>query len=91
MFIELGTQLLSFEHLEDRVFTHLATQSGGKETVEFKWLVGTDGAHSVVRKGLGIPFEGETRDTEYVITGDISVTSKLSREVSRFALLFKEA
>ena len=36
------------------------------------WLVGCDGAHSVVRKALGIPFEGGTYE-ECVLQADIRI------------------
>ncbi|MGK5637161.1 FAD-dependent oxidoreductase [Streptomyces sp. URMC 126] len=34
---------------------------GRVRTVACRWLVGCEGAHSIVRKTLGIPFEGERR------------------------------
>jgi 3-(3-hydroxy-phenyl)propionate hydroxylase len=35
-------------------------RGGRRETVRGGWLIGTDGAHSVVRRGLGLPFDGQT-------------------------------
>lgn len=39
----------------------LELQSGGQtKTITCNWVIGADGAHSVVRKQSGIPFNGET-------------------------------
>jgi 2-polyprenyl-6-methoxyphenol hydroxylase-like FAD-dependent oxidoreductase len=39
----------------------------GEEECNVDWLVGCDGAHSVVRHALGIPFEGETMPSAWVL------------------------
>ncbi|KAJ7580174.1 FAD binding domain-containing protein [Mycena floridula] len=81
--IELSTELVSFEEKPDRVFAHLVSIRDGKEvpeTAEFHWLVGADGARSIVRKQLNLGFLGETREEGYIITGDIFVEKGLSEE-----------
>ncbi|KAJ6481833.1 hypothetical protein C8R45DRAFT_1100240 [Mycena sanguinolenta] len=74
--VELGSQLLSFEQFPDSVVARVAkTDSDGntvEESTRFGWLVGTDGAHSVVRKQLGLSFLGETQ-SQHVALGDIVV------------------
>ena len=45
---------------------------GGEETVRAAYLVGCDGAHSVVRKALGLSFEGGAFAEEYML-GDVEV------------------
>ncbi|KAJ7248154.1 monooxygenase [Mycena haematopus] len=74
--VELGSQLLSFEQFPDGVVARIVkTNSDGKqleESTRFDWLVGTDGARSVVRKQLGLSFLGETQ-TEHIALGDIVV------------------
>jgi hypothetical protein len=52
------------------------------ETVEVPYLVGTEGAHSVVRKGLGLSFLGDTRNDIDMTIGDINITSGLDHNVS---------
>ncbi|KAJ7778100.1 FAD binding domain-containing protein [Mycena metata] len=75
--VELGSELRKFEHFSDRVVAHIfKTDSDGnevEETTTFGWLVGTDGAHSVVRKQLGLSFLGETRTEQQIALGDIIV------------------
>ncbi|KAJ6481862.1 monooxygenase [Mycena sanguinolenta] len=74
--VELGSQLLSFEQFPDSVVARIAkTDSDGntaEESTRFDWLVGTDGARSVVRKQLGLSFLGETQ-SQHVALGDIVV------------------
>ncbi|KAH7925393.1 hypothetical protein BV22DRAFT_1129057 [Leucogyrophana mollusca] len=68
--VELGTRLVSFDQKADHVVANLAKMIDGTEvmeTVKVGWLVGADGAHSTVRKQLGLPFIGETRNERFVI------------------------
>ncbi|KAJ7703976.1 FAD binding domain-containing protein [Mycena rosella] len=79
--VELGAELRSFEQSADSVAAWIVktvedgTQS--EETATFDWLVGTDGAHSVVRKQLGLSFLGETRPEIIAALGDIKVEEGL--------------
>ncbi|KAJ7662150.1 FAD binding domain-containing protein [Mycena polygramma] len=74
--VELGSELRSFEQFPDHIVAHIAkTDANGtqaEENTRFDWLVGTDGARSVVRKQLGLSFLGETR-AEHIALGDIVV------------------
>lgn len=56
--IERGTELLGFTQDEDGVVSRIVTASGRPEEPRSRFLVGCDGAHSTVRKGLGLTFEG---------------------------------
>ncbi|KAK0214922.1 FAD binding domain-containing protein [Armillaria fumosa] len=74
--VELGTELVSFEQSADRVVSHVLKTRGGQtveETIESQWLIGSEGARSVVRKTLGLTFLGETRQNENVVVGDIMI------------------
>lgn len=70
--VERGTELLSFEQDSDEVRAVLSLPSGGTEELTARYLVGCDGAHSVVRKGLGLSFEGAALPEEYML-GDVEV------------------
>lgn len=61
--IEWGVQVKAFEQDTDSVRVHLERADGGAETCRADWLVGCDGGHSTVRKQLGLPLIGESRDT----------------------------
>ncbi|MFF5840237.1 FAD-dependent monooxygenase [Streptomyces massasporeus] len=70
--IERGTELLGFTQDEDGVVSRIVTASGAREEVRSRFLVGCDGAHSTVRKGLGLTFEGGAFPEEYMLA-DVEV------------------
>ncbi|APE35424.1 3-(3-hydroxyphenyl)propionate hydroxylase [Nocardia mangyaensis] len=71
--VELGTELIGFAQDDDGVTATLAG-ADGSETVRAAYLVGADGASSLVRKELGIAFEGTTDDSVRMLLGDVQVT-----------------
>jgi 2-polyprenyl-6-methoxyphenol hydroxylase-like FAD-dependent oxidoreductase len=75
--IERGIALRSFEQDADGVTATLAGPDG-EETVRARYLVGCEGAHSVVRKGLGLSFEGDAFPEEYML-GDIELDWRMPR------------
>ena len=42
-------------------------KQGIEEIIEANWLIGCDGAHSVVRHGLSMPFDGDTLQTDWIL------------------------
>ena len=75
--IELGVELVSFEQFDDRVEVKIRKRNAEdsefeEESSTYRWVVGADGARGVVRKLLGLPFQGETKVGNFVI-GDIKV------------------
>ena len=58
--VRMSTTLTSFEQNADSVFAHVANAAGDPETIEGPYIVSAEGARSVVRKDLGIEFEGFT-------------------------------
>lgn len=54
------TELTTFSQNESGVTANIKTASGETQTIESKFLVGCDGAKSIVRNGLGMTFEGST-------------------------------
>ncbi|WP_327375359.1 FAD-dependent monooxygenase [Streptomyces sp. NBC_01216] len=65
--IERGTELLSFDQDATGVTARLRTSDGAEEEVRAAYLVGCDGAHSTVRKGLGLSFEGGAFPEEFML------------------------
>ncbi|MFB7609534.1 FAD-dependent monooxygenase [Streptomyces gardneri] len=65
--IERGTELLSFTQDEDGVTAVLRTAAGAEEEARVGYLIGCDGAHSTVRKQLGLTFEGGAFPEEYML------------------------
>ncbi|KAL1723926.1 FAD binding domain-containing protein [Schizophyllum commune] len=71
--VERGVELQSFAQDNDKVSVQLKKADASVEYVDVEILVGCDGAHSAVRKGLGLSFLGETMEEDWMIVGDIYV------------------
>ena len=69
--IERKTTLGSFRQNEEAVIADLSVK-GDAEQVRCRYLVGCDGAHSTVRHGLGLPFEGDRYAEQYML-GDVEM------------------
>jgi 2-polyprenyl-6-methoxyphenol hydroxylase-like FAD-dependent oxidoreductase len=69
--VERGLELVRFDQDADGVTARLSG-SQGSETARAGFLVGCDGAHSVVRRGLGLDFAGDAFPEEYML-GDVEV------------------
>ena len=66
--VERGMELTGFEQRGEIVVAQLGRPGGGKvETVEASWMLGCDGAHSAVRHGLAMEFEGDTQPSDWVL------------------------
>lgn len=70
--IERGVELRTFTQDADGVSATLTRPDGSTETVRADHLIGCDGAHSAVRHGLGLAFEGDRFPEEYML-GDVEV------------------
>ena len=71
--VELGCQLIDFTQGAERVVAKVA-HAGQNEEIQARYLVGCDGGHSIVRKGAGIAFLGETWDEERFLLANVSVS-----------------
>ena len=71
--VEREVELLSFADQETGVTSILRHADGREETLESAWLVGCDGAHSTVRHGLGLAFDGDTLQTDWILA-DVHMT-----------------
>jgi 3-(3-hydroxy-phenyl)propionate hydroxylase len=58
--VRMATTLTGFVQDADRVSMHVTNAAGEAETIHGSYIVSTEGARSVVRKDLGIAFEGFT-------------------------------
>ena len=69
--IERGIGLAGFEQDDDGVTATLIGPDG-EQSVRAGYLAGCDGAHSTVRKALGLSFEGAAFEEQYML-GDVAV------------------
>jgi 2-polyprenyl-6-methoxyphenol hydroxylase-like FAD-dependent oxidoreductase len=71
--IERQTEVLGFTAQQSAVEATLRNSDGHKETVIADWLLGCDGAHSIARHTLGVPFAGETMNSDWILA-DVHMT-----------------
>lgn len=64
--VRLGTQLVAFSQTESGVSATVAHESG-TEHLSADYLIGCDGGRSLVRKTLGIDFEGFTYPERFLV------------------------
>lgn len=72
--VERGVELVGFSQDDEGVTAQLRHAAGGVETTRAQYLVGCDGAHSAVRSGLGLSFEGGlSMFPQLFMLGDVDV------------------
>ncbi len=81
-----NTELESFTQDESSVTANIKTDNGETETIEAKFLVGCDGAKSIVRHALGLTFEGSTFERMYYVA-DVQIDWKFSHDAGHGFLL----
>lgn len=71
--VEFGTEVLRFAATDSKVEVSMRTRSGKESVTSARWLVGCDGAHSVVRHGLGLEFRGTAMEEVFLIA-DVAIS-----------------
>jgi 2-polyprenyl-6-methoxyphenol hydroxylase-like FAD-dependent oxidoreductase len=71
--VERNVELTEFSDRGECVSCTVRHPDDGIETIEASWLIGCDGAHSLVRHALGMGFEGDTLPTHFVLA-DVHVS-----------------
>ena len=65
--VERQIEMTGFAPTADRVTGVLRHADGREEPFDVDWLIGCDGAHSAVRHGLGMQFEGDTLPSDWFL------------------------
>jgi 2-polyprenyl-6-methoxyphenol hydroxylase-like FAD-dependent oxidoreductase len=78
--VERDVELKSFAADDGGITATLRHADGRDESVSASYLIGCDGAHSAVRHGLGVEFEGDTLPSDWVLA-DLWVDGTLPRDV----------
>src|SRR5262245_10015252 len=76
--VERGVELLGFEQDDSGVTARLG-RAGHEEEVRCRYLVGCDGAHSTVRRVLGLGFEGDAYPGTFMLA-DVVVAWPLAAD-----------
>jgi 2-polyprenyl-6-methoxyphenol hydroxylase-like FAD-dependent oxidoreductase len=74
--VERGLRVTGFGEDDDGV-TATVADGGAGHSVRARYLLGADGAHSTVRKSLGLTFEGGAFEEQYML-GDVEVDWSLA-------------
>ncbi len=65
--VERQVELVDFAEGADGVSARLRHPGGREENMDAPWLLGCDGAHSVVRHGLAVEFRGEAQGDDWML------------------------
>jgi 2-polyprenyl-6-methoxyphenol hydroxylase-like FAD-dependent oxidoreductase len=79
--VERGVELVTFSTGEHYVTCTLRHRDGSTEQLRARYLVGCDGAHSRIRSGARIPFEGGRYPHTFAL-GDLEVDGELERDAA---------
>jgi 2-polyprenyl-6-methoxyphenol hydroxylase-like FAD-dependent oxidoreductase len=71
--VERQTELTDFKETAHGVSCVLKHADGSEETAEASWLIGADGAHSIVRHKLNMEFHGSTLLSDWILA-DLHLT-----------------
>lgn len=65
--VERPVEMVELTQHTDHVSVDLRRPGGSSETVRARWVVGADGAHSTVRRQLGLRFLGTSFDENFAV------------------------
>ena len=65
--VEREVELTGFDQAPSHVTARLRHASGAEEVAQAAWLIGCDGAHSTVRHGLGLAFDGVAQGDDWLL------------------------
>lgn len=68
-----GVELVEFTPQADGVMATLQDSQGRKQTKPFSYIIGADGAHSIVRKSMSNQFLGTTYDDAFILADALCI------------------
>ncbi|MCA9285308.1 MAG: FAD-dependent monooxygenase [Phycisphaerales bacterium] len=77
--VERGRELVGFEPADDGVNCHLVDGDGSERTIGAAWMIGCDGAHSLVRRRLEVPFAGTAEPNDWMLA-DVAIRGDLATD-----------
>ena len=83
--VERNKELVSFENVDQRIVAHVKDREGGLEEIASDFVVGCDGAHSVVRHQAAIPYAGGAYEGNFVL-GDVTLRWPWNDQAARVFL-----
>jgi 2-polyprenyl-6-methoxyphenol hydroxylase-like FAD-dependent oxidoreductase len=77
--VRWNAELESFSQTDARVTAQIKTATGESQTITANYLVGCDGAKSLVRRSLGLTFEGSTFERTFYVA-DVEIDWQLDHD-----------
>ena len=74
--VEWGVKMTAFGQQPSGITVLLERTEGSREEVKASYLIGAEGAHSIVRTSLGLDFKGKTFDEDFAL-GDVHFDGNL--------------
>ena len=65
--VERGVELIGIAQDDESAIATMRHRDGREENARFRYVVGCDGARSIVRESLGIEFEGATEEQTFLL------------------------
>ena len=84
-----GSEFIYFEENKDGVTAYYKDATGSEQMIEGAYIVGCDGAHSLVRHQSGQGFEGDTVPKLFYVT-DVRISSAVVNKDELFIFLIKK-
>jgi 2-polyprenyl-6-methoxyphenol hydroxylase-like FAD-dependent oxidoreductase len=83
--VEHNMEVMAFAQDDDGVVVTIQNQQGSDEHFHAAYLLGADGAHSVIRSGLGLTFEGSAYPQNFMLA-DCSIDWPLEYSYAKIFL-----
>ena len=77
--VQRQVELVDFQETETGVSCTLRHADGSEEALETPWLIGCDGAHSIVRHRLGMEFTGHAEPSDWMLA-DVHIEGSLAAD-----------
>ncbi|KAH8898434.1 FAD binding domain-containing protein [Thozetella sp. PMI_491] len=87
--VEWGIEVASIKQDETGVSVYLNAPGGSQESIRAKYVVGADGAHSVVRHATDISFNGDAYPQEFILA-DVFIDNKSETKLSQMLMCMGE-
>jgi 2-polyprenyl-6-methoxyphenol hydroxylase-like FAD-dependent oxidoreductase len=83
--VRWNTEFKSLSQTNEGTSAQIVTADGASQTIEARYLVGCDGAKSLVRHALGLEFQGSTVERMFFVA-DVQVDWKFSHDALHICL-----
>ena len=87
--VQWGSEFSHFEQTDEKVTAFYKDAQGQEQKIEADYLVGCDGAGSLIRHQMGFPFKGDTMPKIFYVA-DVKLKSPIINKNELFIFLIKK-